>query len=381
MTGREREDRFQIGLSSRAVVGAGAFHPVPQFGARDGGDFDFPGRVEREPSVQIERALLAPDDDILIADHRHLSLGALKPARACRRSSAHAPASSGERSVEAGARQFRAGAAVLETVRGLAADLAAATAAAGLTLRGLGIGVGELADCRGGLASGNCVEWRGLPVQETLGAVAPVVFEADVRAAALAEARLGAGQPYPIFLYVTVGTGISCCLMLAGKPYLGTRGLTGTMACSTIVAPCERCGHTTGPSLEEVASGPGLVARYRAAGGEAKDGRAVLAAAAAGNEAARRIVQSASDALGSQVALPVNTLEPGAVVLGGGLGLSEGPFWEHFREAARRHIWSPLNRGLPILRAETGPDAGWIGAALKAADTFCGTNHSTEKIA
>jgi glucokinase len=189
------------------------------------------------------------------------------------------------------------------------------------------------------------VEWRRLPAWETLGAVAPVIFEADVRAAALAEARLGAGQSSPIFLDVTFGAGSSCCLMLEGRPHLGTHGLTGTMASSPPGAPCERCGHTSGRSLEAFASGPGLVARYRAAGGEAKDGSAVLAATAAGNEAARRIVQSASDALGSPVALWVNTLGPGAVVVGGGLGVSEGLYWEHFREAARRHIRSPLNRG------------------------------------
>jgi glucokinase len=78
------------------------------------------------------------------------------------------------------------------------------------------------------------------------------------------------------------------------------------------------------------------------------------------------------------VALLINTLDPVVVVIGGGLGLSEGPYWEHFLDATRRHIWSPLNRGLPILRAETGPDAGWLGAALTAADTFCGNNCLTQ---
>ena len=66
----------------------------------------------------------------------------------------------------------------------------------------------------------------------------------------------------------------------------------------------------------------------------------------------------------------VNTLDPEAVVIGGGLGLSEGPYWEHFIAATRRHIWSDLHRGMPILRAALGTDAGWMGAALRAASTF-----------
>ena len=100
----EREDCFQINLSSRTVFGAGPLHAMPQLGDRDGGDFDFLSRVEREPSLQIERALLAADDDIRIEDYRHLSSGALRAARDCRRSSAHARASSAERLVLASAR-------------------------------------------------------------------------------------------------------------------------------------------------------------------------------------------------------------------------------------------------------------------------------------
>ncbi|MSU64245.1 MAG: hypothetical protein EXS31_17955 [Pedosphaera sp.] len=100
----EREDCFQISLSSRPVFGTGVLNAMPQFGDDDRGEFDFLGRVEREPVAQIECALLAPDDDIRIEDYRHLSSGALKAARACRRSSAQTRASSGERSVVASAR-------------------------------------------------------------------------------------------------------------------------------------------------------------------------------------------------------------------------------------------------------------------------------------
>jgi glucokinase len=66
----------------------------------------------------------------------------------------------------------------------------------------------------------------------------------------------------------------------------------------------------------------------------------------------------------------VSTLDPEAVIIGGGLGLSEGPYWEHFVAATRRHIWSDVHRDLPILRAATGEDAGWIGAAAKAGQYF-----------
>jgi len=64
--------------------------------------------------------------------------------------------------------------------------------------------------------------------------------------------------------------------------------------------------------------------------------------------------------------LLVNTLDPEAVIVGGGLGLSEGPYWDGFIRSTRRHIWSADLRQLPILRAATGADAGWLGAAVAA---------------
>jgi glucokinase len=64
--------------------------------------------------------------------------------------------------------------------------------------------------------------------------------------------------------------------------------------------------------------------------------------------------------------LLVNTLDPEAVIVGGGLGLSEGLYWDGMIASTRRHIWSPNFRELPILRAAMGADAGWIGAAIAA---------------
>ena len=55
-------------------------------------------------------------------------------------------------------------------------------------IKGIGLGVCELVNLEGKLASDNCIEWLDLPVQEQLSVIAPTFIEADVRAAALAEA-------------------------------------------------------------------------------------------------------------------------------------------------------------------------------------------------
>lgn len=261
----------------------------------------------------------------------------------------------------------RGGAAVLDDVARLAEELIAETGPTRPHIAGLGIGLCELVDPEGRILSANCVQWQDQPVRERLARIAPVTLEADVRAAALAEAHFGAGKPFRIFLYVTVGTGIASCLMINGRPYLGARGATGTMASSPLSVPCEQCGHTSRRTLEELAAGPALVARFNhRKPGAAKTGQDVLAAVAAGDADALAVVRSAGEALESAIGLLVNVLDPEAVVIGGGLGLSEGPYWDEFIAATRRHIWSEVHRDLPILRAATGPDAGLIGAAIAA---------------
>jgi len=260
----------------------------------------------------------------------------------------------------------RGGPALLTAVRDLAWQLSDEAETQNQVVIAIGLGICELVNKEGKIVSANCIQWLDQPVREELSTIAPTTIEADVRAAAIAEARFGTGKPFQSFLYVTVGTGISCCLMLDGKPYLGAHGATGTMASSSLSVPCEECGQKNRRTLEEIASGPGLVSRFNAVGGNVTSAQEVLASATAGDSQAVEVIRSAAEALGSQIGLFVNVLDPEAVVVGGGLGLSEGAYSEHFIASTRRHIWSNVNRDIPILRAALGADAGWIGAATKA---------------
>jgi glucokinase len=256
---------------------------------------------------------------------------------------------------------------VLDDIVRVADELAVKAGQIGEAIRGVGVGICELIDPQGQILSHNCLAWNQGQVQSRLAHFGPVTLEADVRAAARAEALFGSGRPFRIFLYITIGTGIACCLVIDGVPYLGSRGATGTMASSPMGWACENCGHTNNHTLEQIASGPALVSRLnQIQAGNVSSGQQVFAAAAAGNRKAERVIRSAGEALESVVALMVNVLDPEAVIIGGGLGLSQGPFWSSFIESTRKRIWSDVHRGLPILRAATGTRAGMIGAAIAA---------------
>jgi len=258
----------------------------------------------------------------------------------------------------------RGGQAVLNDTINLAYRLKDHASRRGLVVQGIGIGIAELVNLQGEITSDYLIKWKGLRVKQSLSQIAPVQFESDARAPAVGEALFGAGKQYKIFIFVTVGTGISYCLVLEGRPYAGANGHAIMMASGILTSECEKCGTVQDQVLEEFASGPALVSRYnRDARASLSRGQEVTAAATAGDEIAGKVVRSAGEALGNSVGFLVNVLDPQAVIVGGGLGLAGGLYWESFIHSTRRRIWSKTSRDLPIIRAKLGEDAGLIGAA------------------
>lgn len=204
--------------------------------------------------------------------------------------------------------------------------------------KSIGVGLAELVSADGEILSEATFAWKKLAVRERLNKILPTRLDADVRAAARAEAKWGAGKNFANFVYVTIGTGISCALVLEGKPYLGSRGIPGTFASSPALVPLQN--RTVGETLalEEFASGKALEKTQT-------------------HNASGRVA-------GSAIAHLVNTLDPGAVIIGGGLGCARGDYFEALRSEFYERLWSPLHREVQILQATLGADAGWIGAAL-----------------
>jgi glucokinase len=203
----------------------------------------------------------------------------------------------------------------------------------------VGIGLCEIVDLAGRPASAETIDWRGLDPAAAIEAPS-VRIESDVRAAALAEARFGAGVGRSPFLYVIVGTGASTCLVVDGRPFAGERGQAIVLGA---------------PPVEAVASGPGLA---RAAGLERAED--VLADPVHG-----ALVDKAADALGGVLAVLANALDPSVVVLGGGLGTAAA-FRLRVESACRSLLAYPRTPPLDVLASRLGGDGGLIGAALVA---------------
>jgi glucokinase len=235
------------------------------------------------------------------------------------------------------------------------------------TCSAIGIGICELVDPEGAIKSAHRVHWQGLPVRRQLEDIAPIVVEADVRAAALAECRWGAGRAYRDVLYLNIGTGISTCFVKDGVPHAGARGNALAIASAPVLQSCPACGAESAYVLEDVAGGAGLISLYRIARGAVVTSVSeILHAAQQGEPVAKALVAKAARALGVTLGIALNMLDPEALIIGGGLGGQAGLYWDSMVDAIRKQVWSAETRALPILRGELGADAGLIGAAATA---------------
>ena len=261
-------------------------------------------------------------------------------------------------------------ATVLDDILGLADRMRAAAADQSVRVRGLGVGIAEIVDPSGNITTCDTFDWLDLPVAARFAEIAsPVVVESDVRAAACAEARFGAGRNLGSFAYVTIGSGISSCLMIDDKPLVGHTGCAIVLSSATTHEHCPVCGESHEFCLENYASGLGMTRRYaEATAREINRTEEVFDAAAAGDGDATDIIESAGRALGKNIAQLVNLLDPAAIVLGGGLGLATGLYRDTLVASVRQQIWHEPVRDLPIVPAALGRSAGLIGAALRGAE-------------
>jgi glucokinase len=220
----------------------------------------------------------------------------------------------------------------LEVCRDIAAELASSQ-----RVHHIGLAVPEIVDRAGAIQSCASWDWRGVDVAATLGAVAPTLVQSDVRAAAFAEAHVGAGNGLECFVYVMIAAGISSVIVRHGVPWAGRCGAALVLGV---------------PPVEDVA---GAQALADATGMSAEDAVASPAWADA--------VAAAAERLGAEMARVVNLIDPDAVIVGGPLGLNPG-YRRQWVEAMRSSVWYRPSSLVPVVPAQLRSDAELVGAAV-----------------
>jgi glucokinase-like ROK family protein len=226
--------------------------------------------------------------------------------------------------------------------------------------------------------------WNQFPVREAFSAElgCPVLVDNDVNIMALGEKHAGIARSVDDFLFVKIGTGIGCGIVVGGDVYRGVSGCAGDIGHIRVEddGPTCTCGNTG--CLE---AGFGGTALARDALAAARSGRSeqlakrlaeantltavdVADAAAAGDLVAVKMIRDGGRRVGSVLAGLVSFFNPGLVVIGGGVaGIGHALLAEIRGIVYRRSL--PLATGnMPIVLSEMGGKAGVVGAARLISD-------------
>lgn len=144
----------------------------------------------------------------------------------------------------------------------------------------------------------------------------------DVNLATLAEQAYGLGASVRDFVFVSVGTGVGMGVVVDGKLYRGAHGRAGEISFlpvgdEQVSDPAATRQHGI---LETVASADGIVGKAIAGGMRMDSAKQVFDAARAGDATALDVVEAEADHLARALTSIIAVLDPGLIVLGGGVG-------------------------------------------------------------
>ena len=246
---------------------------------------------------------------------------------------------------------------------------------------GIGIGSPGTLDVQNGVVEyANNLGWNHLPVAQLMNEVLPypVRLTNDANAAALGEAKYGAGEEYNNIIMLTLGTGVGGGIIINGKLYEGNLGKAGELGHMVVQVDGEPCTCGRKGCLEAYASATALIRETKKAmlnneqslmwaicpDIDMVGGKVPFEAAKQGDETAIQILNNYIKYLGEGILNYCNIFRPEAVVLSGGIANAGDYLFNRLNQYIKdRNYGYKMTPEVKILPAELGYDSGKIGAA------------------
>lgn len=207
-----------------------------------------------------------------------------------------------------------------------------------------------------------------------------VFVENDANAAALAEAKAGAGKGLDDVIMITLGTGVGGGVVIGGKLYSGFNYAGAELGHTVIEFGGRQCNCGRKGCFEAYSSATGLINMTKEKLAETKDtimwemvdgdinntsGRTAFDACRKGDKAGKEVVDMYIGYLACGIANIINIFQPEVLCIGGGV-CGEGdyllnPLKELIKQNSYGYERQERNTELKI--AKLGNDAGIIGAA------------------
>ncbi len=237
-------------------------------------------------------------------------------------------------------------------------------------VRGIGIGVpGPVEHATGRPRNPPIMPgWDGYPVPERFADRygVPVLVDNDVNIMGLGEQWTN-WRSVEHLLFVKVGTGIGCGVLMDGRIHRGADGAAGDIGHIRVAAGDEaeqvQCSCGNVGCLEALAGGGAMARRLREDGLDAADARAVVDLARAGEPAAVSLVRDSGRLIGEVLAASVNLYNPSVLVIGGDMAQAHEQLLAGIREVVYQLSLPLATRHLRVVRSQLADRAGVIGAA------------------
>jgi predicted NBD/HSP70 family sugar kinase len=200
----------------------------------------------------------------------------------------------------------------------------------------------------------------------------PVFIDNDANLGALAEQWWGAGRGVSDFAYIKVATGVGSGHVIEGRVRRGATGVAGEIGHVAIDPRGALCSCGNRGCLVTFVGACALVERARALRPEYPDSsldpatltiEAIEAAAIADDPLAVQVVADAAGYLGIAIAGLLNLVNPGAVIIGGGLTRVGDRLLGPLREVVLRRTFVSAVAASEIKHSELGPLGVAVGAA------------------
>ena len=254
------------------------------------------------------------------------------------------------------------------------------------TIHAVGIGApGPLDQKTGVVFFAPNLGWKDVPLKTELEARVgiPTFVDNDVNVGTLGEHTFGAGKGIQNLVGIFVGTGIGGGIILNGELFHGASKTAGEIGHIIVKEGGPKCGCGTRGCLEALASRTAMTKAVQKAILKKKkksilthltDGDLGLIRSGTLAKALRskdkltlRVFKKTTKYLGVGIGSIVNFLNPEMIVLGGGVVEAlDDKFINNIRKAAKKYALPDTLKGVQIVRAQLGDDAGVLGAAALA---------------
>ena len=254
------------------------------------------------------------------------------------------------------------------------------------TIRAIGIGApGPLDPETGVVIFAPNLGWKDVPLktelEERIGI--PTFVDNDVNVGTLGEHTYGAGRGVDNVVGIFVGTGIGGGIILNGELFHGASKTAGEIGHIIVQEGGPKCGCGNRGCLEALASRTAMTKQLR--NGILKKGKksvitkltdgdlqqirsgTLAKALRSKDKLTQNVFRKATKYLGVGIGSIVNFLNPDMIVLGGGVVEAlDKDFIKDIRKAAKKYALPDTLKGVQIVRAQLGDDAGVLGAAALA---------------